>query len=419
MTKNTVRTKNRGCIIALIVMASILVCIALFVGVIAIINSVYFDQTIDMIASIESVGHSLEPTLDLENNSWTFVTDDDFKVMQLTDIHIGAGAFSKKRDISAINAVATLVQAEKPDLVIITGDMAYPVPYQSGTLGNKREATVIATLMEQLDVYWAVIFGNHDSEAYSYYSRKAISEFYSDDRWEHCLYLEGEQSVDGYGNYSINVENSLGLTTHSYILMDSHSYTDGDIFGILWKYDNIHANQVDWYKNTIEKINKSNMDIFNALGDDDKTAYLTTLGKDSLPIVQTSVFIHIPLVEYLDAWTEYKENGYTDTDNVKYISGVVGESKKQIYCGIGEDELFETILELGSTKNVFCGHDHLNNITLNYKGINLNYGMSIDYLAYIGIYKQTEQRGCVIITTKQNGDLVISKNKLTDYSIDK
>ena len=33
----------------------------------------------------------------------------------------------------ALNAVAAMVTAEKPDLVIVTGDIAYPVPFQAGT----------------------------------------------------------------------------------------------------------------------------------------------------------------------------------------------------------------------------------------------------------------------------------------------
>ena len=62
-----------------------------------------------------------------ENGYWTFTTDEDFKVMQLTDIHIGGGWMSLKKDAMALNAVAAMVAAEKPDLIIVTGDAAYPV----------------------------------------------------------------------------------------------------------------------------------------------------------------------------------------------------------------------------------------------------------------------------------------------------
>ena len=59
--------------------------------------------------------------------------------------------------------------------------------------------------------------------------------------------------------------------------------------------------------------------------------------------------------------------------------------------------MFDKILELGSTKGVFVGHDHYNTQSVTYKGIQLTYGMSIDYLAYKGIKKRINQRGATII----------------------
>ncbi|MBR6336092.1 MAG: hypothetical protein IKR90_08075, partial [Clostridia bacterium] len=119
--------------------------------------------------------------------------------------------------------------------------------------------------------------------------------------------------------------------------------------------------------------------------------------------IKSLMFFHIPLTEYKDAWYEFADNGFKDTDDVKLVYGTAGESKKVVYCGIGDDNMFETIQELGSTKGVFCGHDHLNYFSVDYKGIRLTYGKSIDYLAYIGIYKLGTQRGCTVITVKPDG----------------
>ena len=105
-----------------------------------------------------------------KNGNWVFTTDRDFKVMQLTDIHIGAGYMSYEKDLMAFNAVASMITREKPDLVIVTGDIAYPVPFQAGTFNNKTSAVAFAELMENLGVYWTLTLGNHDSEIYSYYS---------------------------------------------------------------------------------------------------------------------------------------------------------------------------------------------------------------------------------------------------------
>ena len=59
--------------------------------------------------------------------------------------------------------------------------------------------------------------------------------------------------------------------------------------------------------------------------------------------------------------------------------------------------------EKGSTEAVFVGHDHLNNMGIKYKGVDLVYSKSIDYIVYPGISQMTEQRGATLITILQDG----------------
>ena len=341
---------------------------------------------------------------------WTFTTDEDFRVMQLTDVHIGGGWMSTSKDTMALNAVAAMVTAEKPDLVIITGDLVFPVPYAAGTFDNMNSAELVATLMESLGVYWMPVFGNHDTEIYSKYTREDVSEFYSDRKWAHCLFENNSNDgIDGYCNSVINVKNSAGLITQSFYTFDTHSYVDGDYLGIGWKYDNIHDNQVEWYKQNVEKYNKYNTDLINASKSENKAELL-----EAYSTVKSLAFWHVPSSEYLDAWNEYVKAGYKDTENVKYCYGVVGETGKMVYSGVYEDNIFEAMQELGSTKGIFCGHDHLNNFSIEYKGIRLTYGYSIDYLAYSGISKLGSQRGCTLITVKPDGsfDCVTRKPRI-------
>lgn len=86
--------------------------------------------------------------------------------------------------------------------------------------------------MEKLQVYWTVVFGNHDTEIYSYYNREKISEFYSSEEYPHCLFQTGPEDVDGYGNQVFNIMNEENEIVRSFILFDSHAYTDGDYLGI-------------------------------------------------------------------------------------------------------------------------------------------------------------------------------------------
>lgn len=376
------------------------VIIFLFVGITTIITVITLNQNIEKAKSFENAGTA---QLDLENTEsgcWNIKTDNGLKVMQLTDVHLGGGWMSYKKDAMALNAVAALITEEKPDLVIVTGDIAYAVPIQAGTFNNKSASKMFANLMESLGVYWTLSYGNHDTEAYCYYSRESLTEFYSGSEFPHCLMQSGPKDVDGEGNQILNVVNSDGVVTRSLVVVDSHSYTDGDYFGIMWKYDNIHENQIEWYKASIDKINAQNAKAISSLSADKQKLYNAAEGS-----VKSSVFFHIPLEEYRTAWTEYSENGFKDTENVKYVYGDAGESGKVVYSGMNSDEFFEAFEEKGSTDSVFCGHDHLNNFSLNYKGINLTYGLSIDYLAYSGISKLGSQRGCTMLSIDPSGNL--------------
>lgn len=387
----TTKKKSKGKK-ALKVLGVILAVIVILVGIAAVVNVIGNKGNIEKIAAFESIAseEQLVPEKD-ENGYWTFTTDEDFKVMQLTDVHIGGGFMSLKKDAMALNAVAAMVKAEKPDLVIATGDVSYPVPFQAGTFNNLSSAKIFAALMEQLGVYWTLGFGNHDTEAYSYYSREQISEFYDSEDFKYCLYQPGPDDVDGFGNQVINVKNSDGIITQSLYVFDSHSYTDGDFLGIFWKYDNIHENQVQWYRDRVNSFNAQN------------NAILKEMGKEENSSIKSAAFFHIPLTEQRDAWYEYRDAGFQDTENVKFHYGVAGEGGNIVFCGMHEDNLFETMLELDSTKAIFCGHDHDNNFSVDYKGIRFTYGMSVDYLAYPGIYKRGSQRGCTMITFSPDG----------------
>lgn len=328
---------------------------------------------------------------------WTFTTDNDLKVLQFTDIHIGGGWMSANKDSQALNAVAAMITAEKPDLVIVTGDIVYPVPYESAALNNLPPHKIFASLMEALQVYWVPTFGNHDTEFYSFYTREEISEYYSSDELKYCLYERGDENIDGFGNSVINVKNSDDIITQSLFTIDSHAYTGKGLIDIIkMDYDNIHANQIEWYKNTVESNNKYNREVIDTL--DNKDESLTQYGN-----VNSLLFFHIPIAEYADAWSEYVENDYKDTEDVKLIYGTAGEGGRIVYSSEISDKLFETMSSLPGKHGIFCGHDHLNNFSIDYMGVRLTYGYSIDYLAYSGIHALGSQRGCTVITVKPDG----------------
>jgi len=101
---------------------------------------------------------------------------------------------------------------------------------------------------------------------------------------------------------------------------------------------------------------------------------------------------------------------------VQLIYGTVGEKNDGVFAAEENCGLFDRALALGSTQAFFCGHDHINNFKIKYKGIDLTYTYSIDYLAYFGISKNGANRGCTMIDIMQDGTY---SSRLESYYQDK
>ena len=389
------------------------------------------------------------PAVD-ENGCFTFKDVDNklatrnFRVLQLTDIHIGAGAFSIKNDAWTIQTVEDLVKKARPDLVVVTGDIAYPVFFQSATLNNKKEAKVFATMMENLGVYWTFEFGNHDTELYSSYTREDIGEFYSNtEMFPHCLfnnekkkYIDEnnqEQEVFGQGNFAITVVANDDTLVHTLYMVDSNAYMDDDPLGAKWHYDRIHDDQIAWYEQTAQKIATKYGDVTNA---------------------KSTMYFHIPIKEFNEVFFEYNKTQNRDKESMKGLNptdvnpkigelkeialdenlsaeekankitkfklcnGIVGEWGKGALGTEEPSRIYDALVSNGTT-GVFCGHDHMNNSSFwvqkgnnpNDKiGLKLTYGMSVDYLAYPGIYKKTAQRGGRMIEINKVGQILNNEN---------
>lgn len=364
------------------IVAAVVLLTVLVNGILALLQLRY-------VAKIAPVSYEKQLHPQCTDGRWAFTTDKEFTIMQLTDVHIGGGWMSFHKDRKAIDCVVRMVTAEHPDLVAVTGDIAYPVPFQSGTFNNKTAARLFGRVMQNLGVYWAPVLGNHDTESYAVYSRRYIGKYYQTQGFApkgsrpYCLFCSGPDPVDGIGNYTVTVKNTDGQVTQALFFMDTGSYVDGDYFGFLWKYDGMHANQMDWYRSEIAALTANNR----------------TVGAGQ---PKSLMFFHIPIAQYKEAWEAYKAHDYKNTPQVQVHYGGIGE-KGGLFPSLHPDNVFETLQQMGSTQGTFCGHDHLNNLSVTYKGIRLTYGLSVDYLAYIGIQNYGAQRGFTRITVRPDG----------------
>ncbi len=388
---------------------SIFAVIAILAGACAVantINAASMQEYIDSFSPMDTTGQ-LTPQLD-DDGSYYFTTDGEFRIMHLTDIHLCGGFLSAENDKKVLNAVAAMISAEKPDLVVATGDISFAVPWY-GTLNNGYAHGFFSSLMERLGVYWTVAFGNHDSESYNYLNRPAVARLYGDEALTHCLFSAGPSDVYGECNHTVNVKNSAGYITKSLIMIDTNAYTEDDPIGLGWDYDHVRESQIEWYRGVIEAACRHNEAIYESKDPGDRRP-----GDEALLIPQSLMFMHIPIREVKEAYDGYVAANRSDTDDITYLGGHDGETGQVVYCPEDDEELFETILELGSTKALFYGHDHLNNFVLCYKGVTLSYGYSMDYSAYSGIDKLGYQRGCSLISCSEGGFTVTHENYYQD-----
>ncbi len=321
-----------------------------------------------------------------ENGVYTITTNkDDFKILQLTDIHLGGSILSFSKDIKALKACEKLIRATEPDLVIVTGDLVFPMGIMSFSLNNRAPVMQFASFMRNMGIPWAFTYGNHDTEAMSVITDEQFDDLLKSLSYrssQNLLYPYIQPDIYGRSHQLIEIRHQSGQLMQALFLMDSNDYIDG---GKINEYDYIHDDQVEWYKKKVKQ-----------------------LSQDEGHTIPSMLFFHIPLQEYREAYELYEQK----SEEVQYY---YGETMIDKICASNyPSRLFDTAKELKSTKAMFCGHDHYNNLSLEYEGIRLTYGYSIDYLAMPGIEKDTKQRGGTLITIHQDGQFDIDPYRLID-----
>lgn len=385
MNKSTLKEKNT---LKIKVFVIFLICLSLAIFSVSTYTGVaYFGLQ----ASIKEanaynkvLNRGLTPVLD-ELGYYTFTLPENderpFKILQLTDLHLKGTVFSKKNDKDIFSSVYKIVQSVKPDLIIFTGDVAMPIA--SPLFDLVLAANTIGTLMENIGIPWTLTYGNHDCEGGL--NKSTVSAYY--ESLEHCIFQKGPEfkklnkSWAPEGNTFINILNADGSHNTSLALLDSNMYVK---VGKNSNYDNIHDDQTDWYEKELVKL----ADKYNV---------------SSVENLQTLAFYHIPTIELKEAYDLYLE----ESSEVSYFGG---ETNEEICNSYYRGGFFDKMVDLKSTKGVFFGHDHVNDLSLKYRGIVLSYGLTLRY--------NVDKRGGTVITLEKdeanNLDFLIERIKLID-----
>lgn len=243
-----------------------------------------------------------------------------FKIVQITDLHYKLGVKASEQGLACVRE---MVQTEKPDLVVVTGDIIYSAPADS-TL------SVVLKTFAQLGVPFCMTFGNHDYD----FKTPAVALYNQMQKTPNCVMpvLQGKNT-----DYSLPILSSNGKQTAAVLYcIDTHNKPAiGGIGGYQW----ISHNQITWYRQR-------------------SMVYKQKNGGKPVPSL---AFLHIPLPEFNYA-----------TANTQ--CPMYGSRLEKAYSPSINSGMFASIKEMGDIMGVFCGHDHDNDYAVSYFNVLLAHG---------------------------------------------
>ena len=243
-----------------------------------------------------------------------------FKIVQITDLHYKLGVKASEQGLACVRE---MVETEKPDLVVVTGDIIYSAPADS-TL------SVVLKTFAQLGVPFCMTFGNHDYD----FKTPAVALYNQMQKTQNCVMpvLQGKNT-----DYSLPILSSNGKRTAAVLYcIDTHNKPAiGGIGGYQW----ISHNQITWYRQR-------------------SMVYKQKNGGRPVPSL---AFLHIPLPEFNYA-----------TDNTH--CPMYGSRLERAYSPSINSGMFASIKEMGDIMGVFCGHDHDNDYAVSYFNVLLAHG---------------------------------------------
>lgn len=330
-----------------------------------------------------------------------FDTERPIKVLQLTDTQIMTPAKTSKGFENVEDwegnlkaEVDKLIADNKPDLILLTGDITYGVfDDDEGTL-----LKAVVDLMESYKIPWAPIFGNHEQETTlgtAWMCEQFINAPY-------CLFNRRHE-VGGNGNYSIGLAIKGKLQRTIYMLDSRLCYsglTDEFASGEASRYAGFTDEQFAWYRTVVAKA--------NACAEKE---------------LKSLMCFHIPAAEMA---TACMENGYqpaADSSRVTYAYDLGATSnengdfgfKNSKISGAGRsmgDYIYSHLLS-GGTDGVFSGHQHLNNLSINWNGIRWTFGLKT------GAYESNpSQTGGTLITINTDSTFEVEHKPITERTAD-
>lgn len=289
-----------------------------------------------------------------------FRPDGSFKIIQITDIQDSVNIST-----DTIKFIDAVLEKEKPDLVVFTGDqiMGYSPSLRKADASEKIKY-VIDNILEPLikhNTLFTITFGNHDVQ--SKLPLKEQLKFYTN--YSQCLTYDVE-GLPGCATHNLSIlSNDGSKTAFNLYMIDSLGSKSGG------EYEAVSAEQVEWYRQTREILKIGNHGEY----------------------VPSLMFQHIPVEEIYNLFKEVKRGakgskpayrkrkGKTYALNMDLVNkdGFWGELPCVPDENFGE---FEAASEKGDILGIYFGHDHKNCFYGNYKGVDLGYTPGCGFNVY-------------------------------------
>ena len=290
------------------------------------------------------------------NGVLRFNKDGKFKIMQISDTQ----DIDVPRE-ATIMFMEKALDAEKPDLVVFTGDQL---------AGGKIEtaegvyAGIKAILQPVVDrgIPFTVVFGNHDNDDGCPVSRDEQFAYYQ--TFPGCLAYDAVPEMYGTGTHNLPIYASEGSETKFNLWMiDSNDYDR-----VNGGYDYVHQDQIDWYEKTSKAL-------------EEKEGHL----------VPSIAFQHIIVPEVAELLVDSPFSGENAISKVingenKLLmlkpgkaSGILLEFPCPSNTNSGE---FASWKERGDVIAASFGHDHINTFIGNVDGIDLVMCPGVTFQSY-------------------------------------
>lgn len=291
---------------------------------------------------------NIHPLRGLASPSLRFRPDGTFKIVTFGDIHWDQ---ANEKDQKTLALMSMILDAERPDLVVYTGDNCLGADAGAVAQGY-RDLTAPAL---KRGIPWAVALGNHDGEK-GFASRQGYFDLVL--KTPGAVARRGPKDIHGASNYALPIASAKNRQTRALLYcLDSNAYSPDKALG---DYDWIHPDQIQWYRQTAARYKKLNHG-------------------QPLPAY---AFFHIPLPEYGLFWDKGTR---------------VGDRPEDGGSPLINSGLLAAILDSGDIKGIFTGHNHLNTSIAGYQGIWLGYVRGVGFNGYGNDGKNNFKYGARVI----------------------